>query len=145
MFIKLKKKTPSGLLMDAFLLHNSGRSCSHAHRESASISTEQGHFSLSKHCCHCYIGEITITDHRHLPAAQSRYDHAFTLWWLRKLFNGLSDGCRLCWQSSLVLAHCAVFDHSSESGGLSVILIFLLISVTNREHWQGRLPIYIGS
>lgn len=125
--------------MDAFvpqfLLHNSGRSFFHVHRESASISTEQGHFSLSKHCCHCYSGEITITDHGHLPAAL-----ACTLWWLRKLFNGLSDGCRLYWQSSLVLAHCVVYSMTTAQkveGSISVlILIFLLISVTNREHWH---------
>lgn len=45
--------------------------CFHAHRELASISTEQGHFSLSKHSCHCYIAEIIITDHLHCPAAHT--------------------------------------------------------------------------
>lgn len=30
--------------------------CSHAHRGFASISTQQGHFSLSKHHCHCFTG-----------------------------------------------------------------------------------------
>lgn len=45
--------------------------CFHAHSELASISTEQGHFSLSKHCCHCYIGEIIITDRLHCPATHT--------------------------------------------------------------------------
>lgn len=45
-----------------YLHQTSHRRWSHGHRKLALISTEQGHFSTSKHYSHRCIGEITQTD-----------------------------------------------------------------------------------
>lgn len=102
------EKTSLQLLMDVvcpsfiFSKRLVGR-CSNAHREFASISNEQGHFSLSKHCSHCYIGEITITDHLALACSLVQIWSWTCLWWHRKMLNGL-----VLWLQAVLM----VFNHT---------------------------------
>lgn len=124
-----------------------GERCFHAHRELTSISTEQGHFSLSKHCCHCYIGKITITDHLHLPAAHtdmimnSLYGDSESCLMVCLMTAGCIDSLHWHWLIVLYMATAQI-----EEGSISILLsIFLPVSVTNREHYQGRLLIYFSS
>lgn len=74
--------------------------CCFSHWEFASFCTEQGHFSLRKTLLSLLHWKDDINWSSALACCLSRYDHELTLWWLRKLFNSLSDSCRLYRQSS---------------------------------------------
>lgn len=133
---KSGEEPPSGLLIEVIspsFIYSTPlvERCSHAHRELASISTEQGHFSLSKHHSHCYIVEITITDHLalacspvqiwswiHFMVTQKAVKRPVS--WLPAILTFFSCAGSLCFWLEAMKHYFTIDDRGSDSGELNI-------------------------